>query len=94
MDKKYKQREIERIKPRRKIKTLEKYFQNLLEEPPKIKEETVAPIVTSELNIKKGPFTMEELQTAAKGLDDIPAEVWKLGEFNEIILESCNSEYH
>ena len=30
----------------------------------------------------------------AVGLDEIPAEVWKLGEFQEILLHFCNSVYN
>ena len=45
---------------------------------------------------------MKELQEAlmcikngkASGLDEIPAEIWKLSEFNTILLKSCNDVYH
>ena len=52
------------------------------------------------MNIKTGLFTAHELTKATKSikvrkmvgeiLDEIPAEVWKLDEFQEILLESCN----
>ena len=44
------------------------------------------------LDINKGYFTLDELNKStiiiqngkAVGLDEIPAEVWKIGEFQEI----------
>ena len=53
------------------------------------------------LDIKIGHFTKEEVMKAthnisygkAVGLDEIPAEVWKLDEFKELLLESCNHVY-
>ena len=46
-------------------------------------------------------FTIQELNNATKsinngkacGLDEIPAEVWKLTEFQNILLNFCNSVY-
>ena len=51
-----------------------------------------------ELHIEKNDFTMRELQTVIKnlknnkasGIDNIPAEVWKAGIFNEQFLYMCN----
>ena len=48
--------------------------------------------------IETGAFTTEELQAVlrkvsngkAAGLDEIPAEVWKSGSFNNILLDICN----
>ena len=45
---------------------------------------------------------MDELENALKrcknrkaaGLDDIPPEAWKTGNFNEILLQSCNAVFH
>ena len=53
------------------------------------------------MNIKIGLFTIQELNNATKsitngkacGLDEIPAEVWKLTEFQNILLNFCNSVY-
>ena len=53
------------------------------------------------LDIKIGHFTKEEVMKAtnnisygkAVGLDEIPAEVWKLNDFKEFLLESCNHVY-
>ena len=75
-----------------RVKLWQQHFQDLLGKPPVINEEEITPIFTEELNIKKGLFTMEELLKAVKsiqsgkacGLDEIPAEVWKLAEFHQV----------
>ena len=54
------------------------------------------------LDINTEPFTLEDLLKATRnisnkkavGLDEIPAEVWKLDDFKEFLLESCNSVYN
>ena len=53
------------------------------------------------LDIETGLFKPEELLKATKsvqngkatGLDEIPVEVWKLNEFQDFLLESCNNIY-
>ena len=83
------------------MKLWEKHFQDLLGKPPQISDEEITPIIREELKIKKGLFTMVELQKAvnsmkngkACGLDEIPTEVWKLDEFHHILLELCNGVY-
>ena len=77
-------------------------FKDLLGKPPQVSNELITPIVQEELNIKKGNFYMEELVKALKstqnhkacGLDEIPAEVWKLSDFHQILLNVCNSVYN
>ena len=57
--------------------------------------------IQNKLYIKKGHFTIDELKKSTKiiqngksvSLDEIPAEVWKLGEFQEMLLNLCNSVY-
>ena len=57
--------------------------------------------IHNKLNIKIGLFTIQEHKNATKsinngkacGLDEIPAEVWKLTEFQNILLNFCNSVY-
>ena len=54
-----------------------------------------------ELQIEQGPFTIEELvmvlrktkKNKTAGLDEIPAELWKTGHFNHILLKFCNDVY-
>ena len=73
----------------------------MLGKPPQISDEEIVPIITEELKIEKGMFSVDELQKAVKsmkngkacGLDEIPTEVWKLDEFQHILLELCNGVY-
>ena len=84
-----------------RLKLWQRHFQELLGNAPEITEDEITPILTEELNIKKGPFTMEKLLKAIKsmqygkacGLDEIPVEVWKLEEFHQVLLECCNMVY-
>ena len=54
-----------------------------------------------------GPFTLEELNSVygnsvfrkiknrkAEGLDEIPPEVWKIRQFDDILLRHCNAVYN
>ena len=51
------------------------------------------------IDIKLGPFTQEELDSVhrkiqnrkAAGLDEIPPEVWKTRQFDDILLRHCNA---
>ena len=55
----------------------------------------------TKLDIQTGLFTAYELTKAIKsiqngkavGLDKIPAELWKLEDFQNVLLKSCNSIY-
>ena len=84
-----------------RLKHWKDHFKNLLGKPPTIKESEITPLFDEELNIQKGAFTMEELSKALRnikngkscGLDNIPAEVWKLENFNDVLLQICNSVY-
>ena len=75
------------------------HFENLLGKPPAIKESLITPIFNRELNVKKGVFSIDELNKVLKntkngkacGLDSIPAEVWKLGNFYDVLLLLCNA---
>ena len=54
------------------------------------------------MDIKLGPFTQEELDSVlrkiknrkAAGLDEIPPEVWKTKQFDDILLRHCNARYN
>ena len=56
-------------------------------------------IISNQLNIKLGQFTQEELDSVlrkiknrkAAGLDEIPPEIWKTREFDNILLRHCNA---
>lgn len=77
------------------------HFANLLGKAPRISIKETARIVEGKLNIKKGTFSMEELKAAKKqmksgkacGLDNIPAEVWLTGDFDDELLDFCNKVY-
>ena len=76
------------------------YFSTLLGSPPSATnpDEEIQTINENTLPIETGAFTAEELQAVlrklsngkASGLDEIPAEVWKSGSFNNILLDICN----
>ena len=85
-----------------RVKLWKKHFQDLLGKPPQTDEQTeIVNIAANELKIRKGPFQMDELSIAinsiksgkACGLDGIPAEVWKLKDFQHILLDCCNGVY-
>ena len=56
-------------------------------------------IISKQLDVKLGPFTKEELDSVlrriknrkAAGLDEIPPEVWKTRQFDDILLRQCNA---
>ena len=78
------------------------HFENLLENPPKVTHEPITRIISKQLDIKPGPFTQEELDSVLKkienikaaGLDEIPPEIWKTGQFDNIQLRQCNAVYN
>ena len=93
-------------KPRTKYRvsweTWKQHFENLLGNPPKVMNEPITRIICKQLDIKLGPFTKEELDSVlrkiknrkAAGLDEIPPEVWKTRQFDDILLRQCNAVYN
>ena len=85
-----------------RIKLWKQHFENLLGNPPKITHEPITRIISKQLDIKLGPFTQEELDSVlrkiknrkAAGLDEIPPEVWKTRQFDDILLRHCNAVYN
>ena len=85
-----------------RIKLWKQHFENLLGNPPKIMHEPITRIISKQLDIKLGPFTQEELDSVlrkiknrkAAGLDEIPLEVWKTRQFDDILLRHCNAVYN
>ena len=75
---------------------------NLLRKAPGISRQHIQQIIDTELPIKKGPFSEDELGAVlnklknekAPGLDEIPPEVWKTRSFNDILLETCNATHN
>ena len=84
-----------------RVKLWEQHFKNLLGNPLKITDEPITRIISKQLDIKLGPFTKEELDSVlrriknrkAAGLDEIPPEVWKTRQFDNILLRQCNAVY-
>ena len=64
--------------------------------------EPITRIISKQLDIKLGPFTQEELDSVLKklknrkaaGLDEIPPEVWKTRQFDDILPRHCNAVYN
>ena len=85
-----------------RIKLWKQHFENLLGNPPKITHEPITRIISKQLDIKHGPFTQGELDSVlrkiknrkAAGLDEIPPEVWKTRQFDDILLRHCNAVYN
>ena len=85
-----------------RIKLWKQHFENLLANPPNVTQETIARIISKQLDIKLGPFTKEELDSVlrkiknrkAAGLDEIPPEGWKTRQFDDILLRHCNAVYN
>ena len=81
---------------------METALENLLGNPPKITHEPITRIISKQLDIKLGPFTQEELDSVlrkiknrkAAGLNEIPPEVWKTRQFDDILLRHCDAVYN
>ena len=84
------------------IKLWKQHFENLLGNPPKITHEPITRIISKQLDIKLKQFTQEELDSVlrkirnrkAAGLDEIPPEVWKTRQFDDILHRHCNTVYN
>ena len=84
-----------------RVKLWEQHFKNLLGNPPNITDEPITRIISKQLDIKLGPFTKEELDSVlrriknrkAAGLNEIPLEVWKTRQFDDILLRQCNEVF-
>ena len=71
-----------------------RHLENLLGHPLKDTHESITRIISKQLDIKLGPFTQVELDPVlrkiknrkAAGLDEIPLEVWKTRQFDDILL--------
>ena len=86
----------------KRIKLWKQHFENLLGNSPKVTHEPITRIINKQLDIKIGPFTQEELASVLRkiknrkgaGLDEIPAEVWKTRQFDDILFRNCNAVYN
>ena len=83
------------------IKLWKQHFENLHGNPPKVTHEPTTRIISKQLDIKLELFTQEELHSVlwkiknrkAAGLE-IPPEVWKTRQFDDILLRHCNVVYN
>ena len=70
--------------------------------PQKVTHETITWNISKQLDIKLEQFMQEELNSVprkiknrkATGLDEIPPEVWKTREFDDILRWHCNAVYN
>ena len=93
---------LKAAKQQERIKLWKQHFKNLLGNPPKVTHEPITRIISKQFDIKLGPFTQEELDSVlrkiknrkAAGLDEIPPEVWKTRQFDNILLRHCNAVYN
>ena len=84
------------------IQLWKEHFKNLLGNTPKVTHEPIMKIITKQLDIKLEQFTREEFDSVqrkiknrkAAELDEIPPEVWKTREFDNILLRHCNAVYN
>ena len=94
--------ELKATNQQERIKLWKQHFENLLGNPPKVTHEPITRIVSKQSDIKLGPFTLEELDSVlgkiknrkAAGLNEIPPEVWKTRQFDDILLRHCNAVYN
>ena len=85
-----------------RIKLWKQHFENLLGNPPEVTHEPITRIISKQLDIKLGLFNLEKLDSVlrkiknrkAVGLDEIPPEVWKTRQFDDILLRHCNAVYN
>ena len=81
-----------------RIHLWKQHFGYLLGNSPKVTPEPITKMISDQLDIKEGQFTQEELKIVlriiknrkAVGLDEIPQEVWKTREFNNMLLRYCS----
>ena len=85
-----------------RIKLWKQHFENLPGNPRKVTHEPNNRYISKQLDIKLGPFTLEELDPGLRrirnresaGLDEIPPEVWKTRQFVDILLRHSNAVYN
>ena len=85
-----------------RIHLWKQHFENLHGKPTKVKHGPITKIINSQLYTRLRQFTQEELNSVlrkiknrkAAGLDEIPPEVWKTREFNNILLRHSNTKYN
>ena len=86
-----------------RIHLWKQHFENLLWKLPKVKHDSITKIVNNQLVIKLRHFTQKELDSVlidifknrkAFGLDEMPPEIWKTREFDDILLWNSNAVHN
>ena len=86
-----------------KIVLILKYqaYENLRRNPLEVTHEPIMRIISKQLDKKLGTFTLEldsvlrkMKNRKAAGLDEIPPEVWKTRQFDDILFQHCNAVYN
>ena len=85
-----------------RMKLWKQHFENLLGDPPKVTHEPFTRIISKQMEIKLRPFTQGEPDLVlrkiknrkAAGLDEIPPEVWKTRQFDDILFWHSNAVYN
>ena len=84
-----------------RIQIWKQHFENLLGNPPKVTHEPITRIICKQLDIKLGQFTLELDSVLRKiknrkaaGLNEIPPEVWKIRQFDDILFRHSNAVYN
>ena len=93
---------LKAISQEEQIRQWKQHFENLHGNPQKVTHEPIRRIICNQLDIKLGLFMQKELDLVlrkiknkkAAGLDEIPPEVWKTREFDNILLQHCNAVYN
>ena len=88
--------------PKQRVQKWKEHFQNLLGQPPVVRETKILPVIEQTLPINTNEFTKEELLKCiesfkngkASGLDNIPIEVWKIDALTDALLDVCNRTFH
>ena len=85
--------------PQERVTTWFTHFKNLLGSPPEVDDpDEDIPNIYEDLDINDGPFTLDEFKKVkssikigkAAGPDEIPPDVYKSCDFDEICLDFCN----
>ena len=77
-----------------RIKMWKQHFENLLGNPLKVTHEPITRVISKQLDIKVDSILRKIKNRKAAGLDEIPPEVWKTRQFNDILPPHCNSVYN
>ena len=94
-----KEGQVSGASPEERVTTWFSHFKNLLGSPPDVEDpDEEIPTVFEDLDIKDDPFTLDEFRKVkssikigkAAGPDEIPPDVYRSCDFDEICLDFCN----